>query len=310
MPAPSTGKFFDREKEREIFDDLLKLEDAARLLTICDSGGRGKSALLECLQSKCEWPREPQLPVSRIELDKLPDNQPFTFIDRLVSHFRQGDNALAFPQFAQKNDARVRKDFTPFAASAASIEGKVFLEQATLGGSANTVAGVAIQNPHVVHVNAAPAWASPEQEEIAREACVEAFFADLKNACATQLAVLLLDSWENCNEDLRKWCLRKLVQPNCLNLDQRPAKFVVVLAGRKVPEFAEILGPERYLQLVRAVKALGPLEEHHVKDILAAHGYEELDDSEVQFLCKKLNMGWSLNKVFATAKQFLEDENG
>ncbi|MEK7728578.1 MAG: hypothetical protein AAB354_09205, partial [candidate division KSB1 bacterium] len=40
-------KFIDREFESELFEELLKFESPARILTICDKGGMGKRQLLE-----------------------------------------------------------------------------------------------------------------------------------------------------------------------------------------------------------------------------------------------------------------------
>ena len=47
--------FINREVEREVFHQMLRFEDNARLLTFMDSGGRGKSFLLKQLQYECNF---------------------------------------------------------------------------------------------------------------------------------------------------------------------------------------------------------------------------------------------------------------
>lgn len=302
MALLAPKKFIDRDVEQEIFDELLKLNNAARLLTICDQGGRGKSALLKRLRYNCQWRSEPQRPVSLVELDRLPDNQPFTLVHTLVKDLKEFD--VAFPRFSENNNARVRKDFRFFEASRSSIEGKAYLQNTSIGGTATEISGVSIKNEGQVVVNQVSGWVDKGQEDIAREACIEAFFADLHEICAETPVVVLLDSWEQCNSDLEEWLLQRVLHRQCFQENKRPAKFVVVLAGRGLPDFQDMLGAERFTRLIKSIEALGDWEEKHVQEFLALHGYSEVDETEVKLLCDKLRGGWTMDKALETFKQF------
>ena len=64
------ARCINRLAEQELFKRLLPCQDSVRLLTICDRGGRGKSALLGRLQYICKWEIIPRIPCCRITLDK------------------------------------------------------------------------------------------------------------------------------------------------------------------------------------------------------------------------------------------------
>ena len=306
-------KFIDRDAEQELFDNLLKFEHDARLLTIRDKGGRGKSALLERLEYKCLWRSKPRRPVSRVKLDQLGDPDPFILIRTLVKDLRNW--GLHFPLFDAKDDARIRRDFTPFAAPVNPIEGKINMQGAN-AGTGNIFAGVSntvqIPNAQTVSVNVSPVagWTSTDQEEKAREACIAAFFADLKNAAAASPVVVLLDSWEKCHSKLRDWLITQFVETQCFAAEARPAQFVVVLAGQEIPPFKDMLGEAEHTRLVHSVEALGAWEEKHVKAFLELHGYKNFSDIEVTLLCEKLKTGWSLDQALETYKQFKSNDGG
>ena len=64
-------KFIDREFEQEIFEELLKFESQARILAIKDTGGMGKSHLLEKFQYRCRVTKPRRTPLALIALDQL-----------------------------------------------------------------------------------------------------------------------------------------------------------------------------------------------------------------------------------------------
>ncbi len=53
-------RFIDREFEQELFEELLRFSDEARLLTIGDRGGMGKSQLLQMFQYRCRTASRPR----------------------------------------------------------------------------------------------------------------------------------------------------------------------------------------------------------------------------------------------------------
>jgi hypothetical protein len=274
--------------EQELFDELLKFQDDSRLLTIRDAGGRGKSSLLKMLEYKCIWRHDPPTPVSLVSLDQLPDNHPFI----LVYDIRDKLSTLRFTEFDRLNAARVSRDFSKFSAPSGPVEGRVHASGASMGGSA-MVAGVGMQQQgeKIQNIFSGGSDWSAEQEDVARRACVEAFFEDLKRICSEQKLVVLLDSWERSNTRLQEWILSDLVLPHLFNIENRPQRFVLVLAGRELPDFEVRLGEARYQRLVKSIESLGMWEENHVKAFLQAHGFEGLDDEDVRDLCSLIKRG-------------------
>jgi hypothetical protein len=283
----SPEKFIDREAEQELFDELLKFQEA-RLLTIRDAGGRGKSSLLKMLEYKCIWQHVPPTPVSLVPLDQLPDLTPFA----LISDIREKLSALSFTEFDRLNAARASRDFSRFRTPSGPVQGSVYVDGASVSGSAIGT-GYGMQQGENIQsfIGATSDW-SIEQEEIALRACVKAFFEDLKQICDMRPVVVLLDSWERSSATLREWMVNRIVLPLCFDTDNRPQRFALVLAGRELPDFKQWLGDEaRYNKLVKSIESLGVWEENHVRVFLQAHGYEGLDDEDIGYLCSSINRG-------------------
>jgi hypothetical protein len=148
-------------------------------------------------------------------------------------------------------------------------------------------------------------WSSADEQKLAQQACVDAFFLDLKIVCAGRPVVLLMDAWERCNSELQKWIMRELLKPHCFDLDGRPERLVFVIAGREVPNFKAMLGADRYEFLVRSLSSLGEWDERHVKEFLEVHGYKEIEDGDVKYVCEKLKSGWSLQKALKMVEEFV-----
>jgi hypothetical protein len=283
-------KFIDREAEQELFEELLKFQDDSRLLTIRDEGGRGKSSLLKMLEYKCVWRHDPPTPVSLVPLDQLPDNTPFS----LIKNIRDGLSKLPFKKFDELDAARASRDFSKFRAPSGDVRGAVNAQGANISGP-STVGGVVVQSHGPTHIGSGD-WVNAEQEVIARRACIEAFFEDLKQICSERKIVVFLDSWERSNDDLQEWILSDLILPLCFEED-RPEQFVLVLTGRELPDFKVLLGAVRYQRLVKSIESLGEWEENHVIAFLRVHGYEGLNDEDIEYLCSRIKRGLSLEKA-------------
>ncbi|MGH9840615.1 MAG: hypothetical protein ACREEM_17700 [Blastocatellia bacterium] len=301
-------KLIDREAEQEIFEKLLLHEDDARLLTISDQGGQGKSALLKRLHYNCFYWKE--MPVCLIELQHREDRGPFQIVEEIRNDFRANFPRLQFKEFDYLNARRMDQEPSAFGVGSGavqgSIQGTVNAQTATLGGSNNLVAGVGLQNVEKVIINPnSPAVWTPDREEDARNQCVTAFFKDLKVICLEETVVLLLDTWDGCkNDKLRNWILKVLLWQHCFDLENRPGRFVLVLSGREegFPNFKSIL-KDRYSTFVRSIESLGEWNEKHVKEFLIVHGYDQVGDLEVQLICAKIKKGWPLE----TALRFVAD---
>jgi hypothetical protein len=310
----SPDKFIDREAEQELFNELLKFQDA-RLLTICDAGGRGKSSLLKQLRYKCGWQHDPPLLASLVHLDQLSDHTPFSLIAEIKSELTKFADTFGleshFTMFDELDEARSSGNFEPFRnrTPTGQTEGRIDARGANIrGGVQSGTIGTVIYQ-HIEHAQSVSAGSTEDwsatKEDIARRECVKAFFEDLKHICATQPIVVLLDSWERSNEDLQEWIVNRIVRPLCFDTDNRPDKFSLVLAGRKLPDFKQLLRDEfRHNKLVKSIESLGAWEEEHVKAFLQAYGYEDLSEEEftVSLICSRLKSGWSLINALEVAK--------
>ncbi len=279
----------DRTVEQDEFHKLLQFTDAARLLAIRDKQGTGKSTLLRRLQYNCQWNITPRMPANLIQLEEPTVNTPFILIEKI----RKGSfKTLPFKHFDECNKMRLTKNFALFTGPAPAYSGAVYAQGANLGGTNNLVSGQTVTTPQAQNMtinlgNGTGDWGL-EQEEFAREECIKAFFADLKALGDQQPLVILLDSYERCDPDLQQWLLNDLLWPLCLDVPIRPAKVILVIAGRELPDFS------LHDQRVRSRESLAMWEEDHVNDFLRLHGYDDLDDDDVDLVWDAIRRGKSI----------------
>jgi hypothetical protein len=292
----SLDKFIDREVEQELFFNvLLKFEDK-RLLTIRDAGGRGKSSLLKQLEYKCRWQLDPPTLAHLAPLDQVHEFGPFDLIenikDEITGMADRFDVELRFGRFENLDEARTARNFVPF---------RDRISPTHIGGGS---AGPISKYLQADAADSPESW-NVKKEDIARRECVKMFFEDLKEICDTQPVVVLLDSWERSNPELQEWIVNRIVRPLCFDTASRPTKFGLVLAGRELPDFRQLLGgEERYNRLVESIESLGQWEEDHVRAFLQAYGHEEVsaEGDLVRFIHSKLRSGLSLDGALQLAE--------
>lgn len=297
MALKLPGDFINRKAEQEIFDNLLQLNDHPRLLAIEDKKGTGKTSLLEMTQYKCKYTLE--YPVSIIPLEDPTINNAFIFIERLRNRFGMDQT---FTTFDELNQARVGRISSVFSPSPATLIGTVQAQGSVLGGSGNQQVGAQLNNYGTMNLNPnSPVsdW-SLEQEELAKIKCIKAFFEDLKIISDRTPIIILIDSYERCNAELRSWIVDEFLRPLCFNLNQRPARLILVLAGRELPDFAALL-KNRHKQLVRS-SSLSGWEKEHVKEFLAVHGYGDLSDEDIDIIWKRVQNGFSIASALNLAQ--------
>ena len=283
--------FINRTAEREIFEQLLQLKEDARFLAIEDKEGTGKSTLLKMLRYQTFFLY--QKPVSIISLEEPTINSPFIFIERLRKGFGTRGK---FTNFDALNQARVNKISSRFAPSPATISGTVDARGVVISGSGHEFAGVKVNASGTVVVN--PNDWSLEQEELAREECIKGFRADLQSS--NEAIVVLLDSYERCSLDLAGWILEEFLLSFCFNAENRPARLLLVLAGRELPNFKAMLDQLKYEQFIRS-KELSMWEEEHVKAFLKVHGYSDLSDEDVEYVWVKVKKGRTIREALTLA---------
>lgn len=265
-------KFIDREFEQELFEDLLTLTDAARILAIRDASGMGKSHLLELFRYRCRVSR-PRTPVSLIDLKQLPDQSPMMFVKAVVEDLAA--LGVAFPNFNAYESARVSADFN-------FIRASIYLQGASFRDARDVrIAEVMtnVERADTIHVAASRVELTAEQREKAEDVCVRSFLDDVRAHCAEQPVVLLIDSFERCGERLFTWLHDHFLERYFFDQAQRPPKLLLVVAGQHLPDFASHWGPEECTTTVQSVEALHRWTRAHVEQCLKVHGfsYEERD---------------------------------
>ncbi len=100
--------FIDREFEQELFENLLAFQDDARILTIGDRSGMGKSRLLQMFRYRCRTSR-PRIPVSLVDLRLMSNADPVMFVREIIQDLATFD--VSFPGFNKADSARRSCDF-------------------------------------------------------------------------------------------------------------------------------------------------------------------------------------------------------
>jgi hypothetical protein len=157
----------------------------------------------------------------------------------------------------------------------------------------------------------APAAAPPaakltdEQQETAQEVCFHSFFDDMKQHCASRTAVLLVDSYEVCkwgsDTRLNTWIIDHFLRRYFFDMEKRPTRLLLVLAGRELPNFDSHWSPHDQERVVRSVNQLREWEREHVAEYLDVHGFS-YDEKDVEALHTLIKRGVSLMQATTLIK--------
>ena len=265
----------------------MEFSGHARLFVVEDKLDTGKSALLELLKYQCKF--RFFSPVGFVQLDVPAINNAFVFVEALRTSIGFSE---PFPRFDAKIAALYGKIPAAFAPVSIPINvtGHINAQGNISGG---TQIGAEINIPFTGEWNDA-------LDVQARNQCIKAFFEDLKALYDEKPLVVLLDSYDRCSKELKQWIIDEFVLPFAINTNKRPQRLLVVLAGRELPNFTEMLA-DQYTVLVTSSSPLAPWEREHVKDLLRVHQYTNLSDNDLDFVLQKMGGGISLSKVFLLA---------
>ena len=259
QPIIDPLQFVDRDEERRLFDDLVKRCDDARVLTVRDGSGMGKSQLLGYFYTVCSFTL--RIPVSLTALEDVPDRSQFELVRKValdLGHDR-------CPLFAEADHARVWDKPEFFATPRGGVRGA----GAEIGGHAvvaNRIETVLTGTTQHIYVQPARTEWTPQREEDARRRCVNAFFEDLRKLTTQETTVLIFDAYDKAG-GLAAWIAGELLSKHIFDPSSRCEGLVVVVAGQQVPPLRGLL-QDRYDVLVRAIDPLSPFEAPDVEKLL------------------------------------------
>jgi hypothetical protein len=377
-------KFIDRESEQELFAEMLLFKDKARILTIRDKGGMGKSHLLEKFQYRCRTNKPERIPISLVELDRLPDNSPLVLIEQIVQDLDSFQ--VACPRYTRYKLARLSGDFITICESAywqaammqrvrvginqsarervnhavlldilvkyfneselhnLCFELNIDYESLPSQGKDNKARelieyarrylrlnelvahcrqlrpqadwhivdriptqdlGVAVpfddsqswDEPFAVPRSATAQKLTQEQQIIAQEVCIRAFFDDLSTICAEDPIVLMLDAYERCDDTLKEWIEKLFLERLFFSLERQAHRLILVVSGRELPHFERRWSIEDCDALVRSVEELGKWKRSDVADCLRVHGYDNYEDLDVDAFHRLILIGIAPSEV-------------
>lgn len=229
--------FFDRRAERGIFAEMLDSDGGVRVLAIGDDTNKGKTFLLQQLESMA-FDRD--VPVAFASPAELSEPDTIAFADRIRE---QLDDRVAFPRFMQMTIARSQGDFDTIVNSGhlgdvdymdmtgASFEGAN--QPMVARHQANVLephAPVTIRLPE-------PAQLLDAQKPLARLACMNAFAADLRAAAAEAPLALLIDTYEGYPGAVQDWIASFLRRHLIDHPEGPPARIAIAIAGQSLPPF-------------------------------------------------------------------------
>jgi len=339
----------DRAGEQAIFRELMEFKSATRLMTISDIGRSGKSSLLRRLQHNCKEELKPSVPSSLVELNLLGQTEesalaqtPFAFVRSVIYAFKHRiDTPQAlFPAFhalkdavekglesaaVQENAPAAKHDDAPVAPSGIAGSG-------TASAKVNEGQVIGVKNvdqeirANVVIIQNGRSGLTPDQERRIHEQYIEAFFADLRATTLQRPLAILLDGWEQCNQDLRDWIRDELLGRNLFYPDhaQRPSQLLVVIAARphgykrgehprglRSDEFASLFDSQgEFAQAVYRIESLSrEWDDDTIQAFVRNLGYPPLEASDLSFFRDKMyNKGWTPGQVETVVQSMYESE--
>jgi hypothetical protein len=274
-------------------------------MIVCDKRGRGKTDLLRKLQYQCEWVFEPTVAVALFDFENRGVTTVIDILDSLAEQLAAADVPVNLSRFDDMSRARALGDTGQFVKAWGSVKGSIDASGAQLSGEAQA-AGV-IQNIHIQHAENVgfPAW-SDKIDGYARRLCQEIFFTDLFAAATNQPIVLLLDTIDAADTDLRRWLLRDLLKRRLLS-GWEQHRLLVILAGTDVDELLQPLTAEQRA-CIEPAPTLANWELEQVRAFLTVHGCADLADAQLEVVRGAIAAGMSLVKAIALAGMWAEPD--
>lgn len=277
------NKFIGREYEQGLFEELLKAETSARILAIRDQGGNGKSLLLEKFQHRCRT-GQPRTPVSLIALDQLHDYSPLSLIKKIIEPLSA--IGITFENFDRIENARVDADFK-------TIRASTYFQGSNFSGASNMkISGTMtnLEHAETVNVTNATVKLTPDQERLAQDLVVRAFFNDLHTYCEKSPLVIMFDTFEKCDANLKDWIVSHFLERNFFSDSCESCLLRLVLAGKELPNFHANWSNEACESTLRVVNELGKWTKENVEECMRVHGFDSYESHELESLYGLIKM--------------------
>jgi hypothetical protein len=270
--------FLDRTDEQELFAAIVACDSDARVMTVSDGTGRGKSRLLKQLRERCELGAN-RVPVSLIAIDQMGLKTAYEFVEIVEAHLAAA--GLPFPEFANVQERRYQ----------ASLGGAP-VGEARSNQNTGVTAGVYLEaGAQAFFGNRLPA----DLEERMRRDAVGAFLQDLQAHCDEHPVVLLLDAYEHVDGELEAFVPGFL--RSCVADPERFDNLVVVIAGQHVPtDQLRLMFDTRYDTVVKSVDQLSVWDRPDVKQFLDVH-HATHDETDLDYLLTRIQGGWSIQQA-------------
>lgn len=220
--------FVNRDRELDVFRQMLKKQSAKHIMTLCAPGGMGKSWLMARLQHECSCE---EIPTCEIDFSS---SKVYDYL-AVLRHTRDAYGAKHFNAFTDVvNNYTQSHPLVQIGGGTASASTKIDVENIT--GSQVAIAGRDI-NIIVVKDNyfRLPETPTVPLQQI-REYVTAEFVSCLRSFVANRQepVVWFFDKFEDASQEVVPWLydefLVKTLDPEFHNL-------IFVIAGRTVPEF-------------------------------------------------------------------------
>jgi hypothetical protein len=245
--------YVDHHPPRDAFHAALKGKPPY-VLTVRAASGKGKSKLIGSFRQEC---KDGGVPVVLLDFKSLRGRDAFDVLGLVRFYLRADD----FPAY----DAAL--------AEYVNVPSSVTLEQVNL--NASNLGGITAGDP--------------QRRRVVLSRLTDALFHDLEANCATRCAVLLIDTFEQANDESKIWITGQVL-PGACDL----TGLVTVVAGQETPQIdpAHWQGVYRHfdlpagltwndwLEYAQAAGALSRLSESLL------HFYHEHYQGDPKFMCQ------------------------
>jgi hypothetical protein len=253
------------KEEEQRFDALLRFEEPARIMAIRAPGASGKSHFTQRLERKCRNAAEP-VPVALLDFSVFRDTDRVAFTRQLARVLKGVD----FMEFE-----RLVRDFSM--RNWNSVRGANNFGGANLGGAQFNAIGTNINAQGAGSVSVASSSIRLDTQDAidaAAEDCVTTFFQTLVIHCQQRPAVIILDTYDQCDPGLRSWLEDQLER---LSMGGWPERLVIVVAAKDVIEPFGARWPAAHLaSRVVPVEGLGTWQPEDIEDGFREVGFAEL----------------------------------